>query len=121
MDGLDTLRLMILSPALAAAASLVVFTVVTAARRQHWWAAFQHYVKVLKWPVIIGVGSAFVYVIGWTAINKAGNGPLALIFLGPVGLAAGIVLGTVIWPFVSMKPNNTFERDARQSGARPSP
>jgi hypothetical protein len=79
MDGLDTLRLMILSPALAAAASLVVFTVVTAARRQHWWAAFQHYVKVLKWPVIIGVGSAFVYVIGWTAINKAGNGPLALI------------------------------------------
>ena len=92
-----------------------------AARRQHWWAAFQHYVKVLKWPVIIGVGSAFVYVIGWTAINKAGNGPLALIFLGPVGLAAGIVLGTVIWPFVSMKPNNTFERDARKSGARPSP
>jgi hypothetical protein len=120
-DGLDQLRLMMASPLIAAVLVLPFFALVTAVRGHSWTPAFHHFLNTLKWPVGVCVGIAFAYVMVWTLINNAGNGPLSFIFFAPMAVASGIVIGTIIWFFLPMKPNSTVERDAHKSDARPSP
>ena len=71
---------------------------------------------LIQWGMI-GFGVAFLVVLFLTAIYNSAQGPLALIFYGPLGIAIGELLGVMQWRLKVAKPNLALSTEPQKPRA----
>ena len=66
-------------------------------RKKYQW-PLGRFLKFIFFSGVIGLFVAIAYVVTWTVIYEGSQGPLAIIFLGPVFFAIGELVGfALLW------------------------
>jgi len=113
--------LIVLSP-VAAAIGLLAYFFIERSRTVGPKPTFWHFISTVAfWAVGALVFAGIVVSVGVSAFYDSATAPFAIFVYGPPALAIGGIAGALMWRKEMLKPNPTVERDARKSGARPSP
>lgn len=113
--------LMVLSP-VATAIGLLAYFFIERSRTVGPKPTFWHFISTVAfWAVGALVFAGIVVSVGVSAFYDSATAPFAIFVYGPPALAIGGIAGALMWRKEMLKPNPTVERDARKSGARPSP
>ena len=107
------------TPIIAVSVALTAFV----AGATCWWAAFHRRVRFLATAASFGLGTAILTLLfnpfGWALLLPFPGFvyPVVLLSLFIVG---GLAIKVIFLAYSRVWPNNTVERDARKTGARPS-
>ena len=104
LEGLNVLKSLIISP-LVLLPMCVAYFLVERCRSGDVKETGGLFVLCLFLGAFAGFGVAVIGVIGMTIATDSPQGPIAIIFLGPVGFANGAVVGTGMWRLSNVKPN----------------
>ena len=115
--GLDVVRLMFFSPIFVVPACIAFFLLESRLRASSpLKGTTKSFAQALVLWALAGAGMAIFGVIVMTVATDSPQGPFALIFYGPAGIAIGGAVGTAIWRVTGVKPNLPLQDGPAASG-----
>jgi FtsH-binding integral membrane protein len=103
--GLNVLRHMVLSPLYVLPVCVVFFIVEVVRLSAEFRKAKKSFTQALVLWAAAGAGLSLFGVVAMTVVTGSPQGPLALIFYGPAGVAVGCLFGTGLWRLNGVVPD----------------
>ena len=94
---MTVLNLIVIGLAVGFAVCAAIFLIGAQRKRASWPVLFSSYVRRVAASTAIAVALATVAVFAVTAFTNSPQGPLSLIFLGPLAVILGAWTGAIIW------------------------
>lgn len=94
---MTVLNLIVVGLALGLLVCAAIFLIGVQRKRASWRVLFSSYVRRLAVSAAIAVALTTVAVFAVTAFTSSPQGPLSLIFLGPLAVILGAWTGAIIW------------------------